>query len=175
MINNNTLKQAVITALAVLSIGAHNSAYALGLGNINVKSHLGQPLRASIKIQGASELKGEACFSVLNDSSVENPIANANFKLSKIVGDTATLTVTTQQIINDPITNLVVIANCDVNIRREYVLLLDPPLAEEPSQSAETENAVAENAMLVDDSASVSVKEIAQPRVQAQTVKIAAT
>ena len=171
---NYTLRHAVITALAILVIGAQNNAFALGLGNIHVKSHLGQPLRASIKIQGASELKGEACFRVINDSSAENPIVNANFKLSKIVGDSATLTITTHQIINEPIANLILMTECDVNIRRDYVLLLDPPLVEEPSQRAETENTIAEDATLVDDSASTILKEIAEPRVQAQTVKIAA-
>ena len=178
---NYTLRHAVITALAILVIGAQNNAFALGLGNIHVKSHLGQPLRASIKIQGASELKGEACFSVINDTNVENPISSANFKLSKIVHDSATLTITTPQIVNEPITNLIIMAECDVNIRRDYVLLLDPPLAEEPSQKAETENTIAEDATPVDDSASTILsastllKEVAEPRVRAQTVKIAAT
>ncbi len=174
MLNNHTLKQAVITALAILVIGAQNNAYALGLGNINVKSHLGQTLRASIKIQGASELKGEACFRVINDSTVENPIDSANFKLSKVVGDSATLTITTHQIVNEPITSLSIMAECDVNIRRDYVLLLDPPAAA-TSQRAETENTVAEDATLVDDSARAILKEIAEPHIQAQTVKIAAT
>ena len=180
MLNNYTLKQAVITALAILVIGANNNAYALGLGNINVKSHLGQTLRASIKIQGASELKGEACFRVINDSSAENPISSANFKLSKIVGDSATLTVTTHQIVNEPITGLSIMAECDVNIRRDYVLLLDPPAAA-TSQRAETEDTIAEDATLVDDSTRAilkeiaELKEVAEPDVQAQTVKIAAT
>ena len=171
---NYTLKQAVIAALAAFALGAHTNVYALGLGNINVKSHLGQPLRATIKIQGASELKGEACFRVINDSSVENPIVNAIFKLSKIVGDTATLTVTTRQIINDPIANLVVLAGCDANIRREYVLLLDPPLTEDASQNAETENMIADDATLADDNKNVTVKETDEPRVQAQTLRTAA-
>ena len=174
MLNNYTLKQAVITALAILVIGAQNNAYALGLGNINVKSHLGQTLRASIKIQGASELKGEACFKVINDTNVENPINSANFKLSKIVGDSATLTITTHQVVNEPITNLILMTECDVNIRRDYVLLLDPPAAE-TSLTAETEDTIAEDATLVDGSARAILKEIAEPRVQAQTVKIAAT
>ena len=175
MHNNYTLKQAVITALAILALGAQNNAYALGLGNINVKSHLGQPLRASIKIQGARELKGEACFSVMNDTNAENSIISADFKLSKIVGDTATLNVTTHQIINEPITNLTVMAECDVNIRRDYLLLLDPPVAEDQSQNAETENTIAEDATLVNDSASTTLKKIAEPRVHEQALKIATT
>ena len=62
---NYTLKQAVITAIAISAVCAQSQALALGLGNIEVKSHLGQPLRASIKIQGASELKNETCFRLI--------------------------------------------------------------------------------------------------------------
>ena len=175
MLINYTLKQAVMTALAILAIGAQNNAYALGLGSINVKSHLGQPLRASIKIQGASELKGETCFSVMNDTNAENPISSANFKLSKIVGDTATLTVTTHQIINEPITNLTIMAECDIKIRRDYLLLLDPPLAEGLSQTAEAETTSAEDAILIDDNASTLVREITEPRVKGKATKTAAT
>ncbi len=175
MRSNYTIKQAVITALAVLAFCAQNKVYALGLGNINIKSHLGQPLNASIKIQGASELKSEACFSVINDTFAENPISSANFKLSKIVGDTATLTITTQQIITEPITSLILMAECNFNIRRDYVLLLDPPLVADSSQNTETENMLTEEATLVEDSASTRVDETTELVVQAQTVKIAAT
>jgi hypothetical protein len=172
---NYTLKRAVITALAILAIGAQNNASALGLGNINVKSQLGQPLRASIKIQDASEIKDEACFRVINDTNVENPLTNANFRLSKIVGDTATLTVTSNQIINEPITNLTVMAECGINIRRDYVLLLDPPAALDSALTNETETTIEDDASLVDDSANKIVKEITEPKTQAQTVRAANT
>jgi hypothetical protein len=138
MQHNFTLKQAVITALTMLTIGAQNNALALGLGNIDVRSNLGHPLRASVKILGASELKGDDCFRIINDSSTENQLSKANFKLSKVIDDVATLTITTSQIINEPITNLSIMAGCDANIRRDYVLLLDPPL------SAENENTTVE-------------------------------
>lgn len=136
MRSNYTLKQAVITALTILAIGTQNQALALGLGNIEVKSHLGQPLRASIKIQGAAELKNEACFRVINDNSAENQLANADFKLSKAVDDVAILTVTTSQIINEPIVHLSVVAECDSSMRRDYVLLLDPLLTADAEDSA---------------------------------------
>lgn len=145
MRSNYTLKQAVITALIMLAIGTQNQALALGLGNIEVKSHLGQPLRASIKIQGAAELKNEACFRVINDYSAENQLANVDFKLSKAVDDVAILTVTTSHAINEPIVNLSVIAECDASMRRDYVLLLDPLL------TAEAESPTAEAAVTTDD------------------------
>lgn len=137
MQHNYTLKQAVITALTILAIGAQNNAFALGLGNIDVQSHLGQPLRANIQVQGASALKDAACFRAMNDSAAENQLSKARFKLSKVVDDVAILTVTTSQIIQEPIVHLSVMAECDVNMRRDYVLLLDPLLTAEVERTIE--------------------------------------
>lgn len=169
MQNNYTLKQAVIAAMTILAVGAQSQAMALGLGNIDVKSHLGQPLRASIKIMGASELKGDTCFRVINDSSVENQLTNANFKLSKTVDDVAILTVTTHQIINEPIVNFSVMAECDANIRRDYVLLLDPVL------TAEIENSADEIASNSEENINETINSAAVSNAHQQTVKTPAT
>ena len=169
MRSNYTLKQAVITALTMLAIGTQNQALALGLGNIEVKSHLGQPLRASIKIHGAGELKNEACFRIINDYSAENQLANVDFKLSKVVDDVAILTVTTSQVINEPIVNLSVIAECDASMRRDYVLLLDPLL------TAEVEDSAAETAVNTDDKAGSKANSTAGTAAQKQTVNAPVT
>jgi len=165
MQNNYTLKQAVITAMAILAVGAQSQALALGLGNIEVKSHLGQPLRASIKIQGAGELKDESCFRLINDSSTENQLSSANFKLSKVVDDVAILTVTSNQIINEPIVNLSVMAECDANMRRDYVLLLDPIL------TADTVNSTDEVSSNVDEKISSNNNDTADTPTLKQTVR----
>lgn len=169
MQNNYTLKQAVITALTMFAVGTQSQALALGLGNIDVKSHLGQPLRASIQIQGASELKDSTCFKVINDASAENQLSNASFKLSKAVDDVAILTVTTNQIINEPIVNLSLVAECDVNMRRDYVLLLDPILTAETETT--TEELPINSAEFQTEKENITVKAPAQQ----QTVKVAAT
>jgi hypothetical protein len=139
MHTNYTLKQAVKTAIIVLAMSAQANVYALGLGNIEVNSHLGQPLRASVKVQGASELKNVDCIRVINDASAENQISTANFKLSKVVDDVAILTISTNQVMNEPIVNLSIMAECNANMRRDYVLLLDPLMTAEVENS--TENA----------------------------------
>lgn len=128
MHKNYTLKLAVKTAIAILTMSAQTNVLALGLGNVVVNSHLGQPLHASIHVQGAGELKNVDCFHVVNDNSAENQLNSVNFKLSKAVDDVAILTVTTNQVLNEPIMHLSIAAECDANMRRDYVLLLDPPL-----------------------------------------------
>ena len=143
MQSNYKLKLAVFAALSILA----NSAVALGLGNIDVKSHLGQPLRATIKIQGvndikAAELKGDGCFRLIGDTGLENALTSVHFKLSKIVNDEAILSVTTSQIINEPITNMAIMAACEANIRRDYILLLDPAPVVETKNSVDEESTV---------------------------------
>ena len=140
MQNNLQLKLAVISALSAYALSASGSAFALGLGSIDVKSHLGQPLRATIKIHGASELKGDDCFRLIGDSDLENALTSANFKLSKIVNDEAILSVSTNQIIIEPIANMALIADCEANVRRDYTLLLDPPIAVESKNNADEES-----------------------------------
>jgi hypothetical protein len=163
MQSNYTLRQAVITALTIFAMGTQNQALALGLGNIEVKSQLGQALRASIKIHGASTLKDSSCFKVINDFSAENQLNSANFKLSNVVDDVAILTVTTKQIIHEPITNLSIMAECDANMRRDYVLLLDPPLV------AEAENTTVEDSTAIEEIATVENATVS--KTQPQTTK----
>jgi hypothetical protein len=169
MHRNYTLKLAVKTAIAVLAISAQTNALALGLGNVEVNSYLGQPLRASIKVQGASELKSVDCFHVVNDNSAENQLNSANFKLSKIVDDVAILTVTTNQVLNEPIMSLSLVAECNANMRRDYVLLLDPPLTTEAELSTE---ASAVNETVTDNDKVVRATASAVSKAP-QTIKVA--
>lgn len=169
MHRNYTLKLAVKTAIAILAISAQTNALALGLGNVEVNSYLGQPLRASIKVQGASELKSVDCFRAINDNSAENQLNSANFKLSKTVDDVAILTVTTNQVLNEPIMSLSIAAECDTNMRRDYILLLDPPLtadAEMNTEASAINETVTDNDKVVKTTASAVSK-------APQTIKVA--
>lgn len=174
MHTNYTLKQAVKTAVAVLAISAQTNVFALGLGNAEVNSHLGQPLRANIKVQGAGALKNVDCFRVINDGVAENQLSSASFKLSKVVDDVAILTVTTSQVLNEPIMNLSIAAECDVNMRRDYVLLLDPPLTADVENSAEknTEAVAQINEPKVNESTAVETAATAATKAT-QSAKVA--
>jgi hypothetical protein len=145
---NYTIKQAVITALTILTLSAQNQALAMALGNIDVKSHLGEPLRASIKVQGASEINSASCFRVLDSSGMDNQLTHANFKLANIDNDVAILTVTTDQVLNEPIVNLSVMTDCDINMQRDYVVLLDPPLTTEEGSFEDISPAVIEEPVI---------------------------
>ena len=48
--------------------------------------------------------------------------------MGPVNGDLATLTLTTNKVINEPILNLSVVSQFGSTFQRDYVLLLDPPL-----------------------------------------------
>ncbi|MES2502545.1 MAG: hypothetical protein V4545_08060 [Pseudomonadota bacterium] len=139
MHNNYILKQAVIAALTLLSISMQSQVFAVGLGDIEVKSHIGQPLQAKIKVQGVEGLKDQACFRLGDDTGQINHVSRAQLKLGNIKGDEAVLSITTTDVMNEPIVSLSVIAECDSTFTRDYVLLIDPLLTTEIEQASDEE------------------------------------
>ncbi len=139
MHNNYILKQAVIAALTLLSISMQSQVFAVGLGDIEVKSHIGQPLQAKIKVQGVEGLKDQACFRLGEDTGQINHVSRAQLKLGNIKGDEAVLSITTTDVMNEPIVSLSVIAECDSTFTRDYVLLIDPLLTTEIEQASDEE------------------------------------
>jgi len=145
-------------------LGAQQQAFALGLGDINVQSHLGQAFRAKVKIQGVSDLKlddanGRACFKLgANDDG--GALTGVNFKLGAVSNDEAMLTLSTTHTVNEPILNLAIVAECGSSVRRDYVVLLDPIL------TTETENVADEEASLVADAVVTEAKKSAKKHQQ---------
>lgn len=164
MQNNLKLKRAVAIALGVFALGAQQQVLALGLGDISVQSHLGQALRAKVKIHDASDLKlddgnSSACFKLgFNDDG--SVLTGINFKLGAVSNDEAMLMLSTTQVVNDPILNLAIIAECGAAMRRDYVVLLDPIL------TAESENVADEALAPVADTVVVEAKKPAKKHQQ---------
>lgn len=121
---NYKLKQAVSTAIGLMAVGFHQSVLAIGLGDVNVQSYLGEPLKAQITVLGANELKSPSCLRLGDQSDLRN----LNLKLGSGQSINKTLTLSSNQVINEPIINLSIVAGCTSSVQRDYVLLLDPPL-----------------------------------------------
>lgn len=173
MHNNYILKQAVVTALTLLSIGVQNQVFAVGLGDIEVRSHIGQPLQARIKVQGVEGLKDQACFRLGSDSGQINQVSRAQLKLGNIKGDEAILSITTTDVMNEPIVSLSVIAECDSTFRRDYVLLIDPLLTTETEQISveETVSSVETADNIVEKSAEAEFPAVKRNNSQSVRVK----
>jgi len=120
----------------LLSLSLATPALAIGLGDLSVKSHLGQPLHATVKILSAPTTLDASCFSLrASDSGLAAP-SQARFRIEPTGAD-ALLHITTPQGVNDPIVQFVLSSDCEGRLQREYVLFLDPPMQIEPVRFAE--------------------------------------
>ena len=131
MKNSLNLKYTVQLAIMLVYLAISNNAAAIGLGEIDVTSHLGEPLRAKINVHGVNSIADESCFKLAKSNDGEDYLKTANFKLTNLVGGEALLLVSSNQIIDDPVVNLSVATQCEDVIKRDYVLLLDPLLINE--------------------------------------------
>lgn len=114
----------------LLLLGYTNISLALGLGDLSLRSHLGEPLAASISVTDVEKSPDTTCFSVKDNSD-----AAAFKKASAVFKQTSNgykLYISTHEPINEPIINLHVSFNCETNLEREYVLLLDPAAIASP-------------------------------------------
>lgn len=97
---------------------------ALGLGDIELKSHLSERLLVKVNVTDIESMLETSCFSVIDESDIRAfKRANITFKQ---VNDIHQLLITTNEVITEPIVNLRVSVNCEPDISRDYVLLLDP-------------------------------------------------
>ncbi len=105
-----------------------SAAHAIGLGTIDVQSRLGEPLRATIQLFDIPKRLDTSCFRLQrnHDDFPAAPL-NASLILRENPDGNASLSIRSHQTLNDPIVQLSLIAECENQISREYVLLLDPP------------------------------------------------
>lgn len=119
-----------VSMLLIALLISNAEAFAMGLGNMEVRSFLGEPLRASVKLFDIPKGLDTACFKLVahNDQGEVRPIA-ANMQLRKGTDHQAQLLIKSIQIESDPILNLTLVSSCETLMQREYVILLDPPIS----------------------------------------------
>lgn len=116
--------------LTAASLAFSPLAQAVGLGNYQVRSALGQPLKISVDI--ISSTKGAvspSCFSVGRESS-SNPdsipfVTQGNVAIEG-KGKSAHLVFTAARATNDPVVKLAIETACGQRSRREFTIMLDP-------------------------------------------------
>jgi Tfp pilus assembly protein FimV len=110
------------------------AAAALGLGELTVRSSLGQPLHATVKILGAGETTHAECFSLAATTGAAVPPPRAQLSLEQTNSQTM-LHIRTSYALNDPIAQFALTSDCEARLRRDYVVLLDPPSQTSPAVS----------------------------------------
>jgi pilus assembly protein FimV len=122
MIASRLLRQGLLSA-AIFS----GAASAVGLGEINLHSRIGETLRADIPIISGGESLDAACFSLGPVANADLPvITSARTRLVRI-GQDYRLILTNSKTIDEPIVLISLRADCGMDVHREYVLLPAPP------------------------------------------------
>jgi len=126
----------VLARLCVVTCALWASqVFALGLGDINVKSKLNQPFSASIAVLGASSAQIDslsvklASVDDFNRAGIERSdyLSTLKFDIQEAAGG-ARVVISSDQIAREPFLNFIVEANSpDGKLLREYTVLLDPP------------------------------------------------
>jgi pilus assembly protein FimV len=161
-------------AIALALIGGN--AFALGLGSIQVKSGLNQPLNAEIAV--TAESPAEAAGLIvglasaedftrvgLNRTRVSVPI---DFAVSTNARGQSVIKLTTKDIVREPFLDLLVEVNWPKGkLLREYTVLLDPPVV----APARGSSATVAPAKEVAPASAQKLAEPKQPKPKATTVK----
>lgn len=113
------------------------------MGEAELKSNLGERFLAKVDVTDVETPPESSCFSAA-DIGEAPAFRRASVNLKAKPNGNYQLTITSNEVITEPIVNLRVSFHCEPNVNREYVLLLDPaPLLaiEKASTGEEAPNA----------------------------------
>ena len=122
--------------LALLIVSTIQSAAALSLGAEQVTSSLGQPLRMTIPLLGSTADSLDAsCYRLVTPLRSDGlaVITQGRIELQTNTNPPQ-LVIRSSRSIDDPVVRLSIEAGCDVPVRREYTILLDPQPVQTPEQ-----------------------------------------
>ena len=138
-------KSALVTAAALSLLGMHLDAQALALGAAQVKSFLGEPLRAEVEVPDITSEEA-ATFQVKLGTPQMFQAAGVDYSqslrgtritLNRRPDGHAYLLVEGQQPINEPFLGIVIDASwAKGRVMRNYTLLLDPPRPQAAASAA---------------------------------------
>ncbi len=148
----NLMKGPAKLTLAIALALAGGNAFALGLGSIQVKSGLNQPLDAEIPV--ITESAAEANGLTVELASVEDferiglSRSRLTVPIEMAVGTNAhgetVIKLTTKEAVREPLLDFLLVANWSKGkVLREYTVLLDPPITA-PAKSTATVAPLAE-------------------------------
>ena len=148
----NLMKRPIKLSLAVALALAGGNAFALGLGAIQVRSGLNQPLDAEIPVITESAAEANALTVDLASAEDFERIGLSRSRLTvpieMTVGTNArgqtVIKLSTKEAVREPLLDFLLVANWSKGkLLREYTVLLDPPITA-PAKSAATVAPLAE-------------------------------
>jgi pilus assembly protein FimV len=127
-----------LLSLAFL-LGTTASAYSAGLGELRVSSALGQNLQAEIRVIGDNADSVESSCVRAKIETTEGVFITPAVTLVRQSGASRSIFLTTRVNLNEPALKVIVDLSCESPLRREFLILLDPPILNS-SAKKETES-----------------------------------
>ena len=125
MVNSRTLRLSALSA-ALLSA---TQGWAIGLGDIVLRSRVGEPLRAEVPINTEpGETIEASCFTLAPLDGSDLPVISAGRTKLVREGDRYRLLITGSKPVSEPIFLIGVRAGCGIDLQRDYVLMPPEPL-----------------------------------------------
>ena len=109
---------------------------AIGLADLELKSHLGETLKAQLSLVDLPPNADVSCFSV-DDLSETGQAQKINLSL-QTKPNGLQLLLSSAEVLLEPIVNLRLSYSCEPKLERDYTLLLDPAPKQEVSSQQET-------------------------------------
>jgi pilus assembly protein FimV len=133
------MKRTLLSTLVITStLGLSANVFALGMGELELKSTLNQPLQAEIKLSNIDDLtEWEIKPSLASDGDFDRAGVEKVFFLSDIDFEMKgnRIVLTSDKSVTEPFLNFLVQVNWPSGrILREYTLLLDPPVFDDAIQ-----------------------------------------
>lgn len=109
------------------------SVHANGLGDISVKSHLGERLRVEIQLRGnENSPRGRDCFHLSNALAEHSDLPRLSHASLNVLTNPPRLAITSRDSLFEPAIELAVFYGCGVYLSRSYTVLLSPREAIQP-------------------------------------------
>ncbi len=110
---------------------------AIGLGEVHIRSHIGERLRASIQVSGDTSQLATACMHATLDTIDHEQLMTATTSVITDASGVAYLEIRSSNTVYEPATYLKMSVDCKDNVySREYAILLDAPVASEAPEAA---------------------------------------
>ncbi len=125
MVNSRTLRLSALSA-ALLSA---TQGWAIGLGDIVLRSRVGEPLRAEVPINTEpGETIEASCFTLAPLDGSDLPVISAGRTKLVREGDRYRLLINGSKPVSEPVFLIGVRAGCGIDLQRDYVLMPPEPL-----------------------------------------------
>lgn len=135
MVNSRTLRLSALSA-ALLSA---TQGWAIGLGDIVLRSRVGEPLRAEVPINTEpGETIEASCFTLAPLDGSDLPVISTGRTKLIREGDRYRLLITGSKPVSEPIFLIGLRAGCGIDLQRDYVLMPPEPLVLASSPSSPT-------------------------------------